>query len=232
MKTHNDRRQNTQGYQFQHKEVAPLTHIGSRATKVLAITHFQEKCFTLSISRENVLWSHGRFIKSNEEFFLANVYAPCDIRAKQALWDALSDKIQSMGRKRVCVCAEERRSPRAGSRSMDILPFNQFIDAIFLVDLPLSGRNFTWYKGDGVTMSRLDRFLLSEEWCLDWPNCLQVAHLRGLSDHCPLLLTADEDNWGPWPSRMLKCWRDVPGYFPFVRDKWNSFQIDCWGALC
>ncbi|CAJ2632912.1 unnamed protein product [Trifolium pratense] len=29
---------------------------------------------------------------------------------------------------------------------------------------------------------------------------------------------------------MLKCWRDVPGYKLFVKDKWNSFQVDGWGG--
>jgi len=53
-------------------------------------------------------------------------------------------------------------------------------------------------------MSRIDRFLLSEECCLVWPNCLQVAQLRGLSDHCPLSLSVDEENWGPLPSQFLK----------------------------
>ncbi|PNX60973.1 cysteine-rich receptor-like protein kinase [Trifolium pratense] len=79
-------------------------------------------------------------------------------------------------------------------------------------------------------MSRLDSLLLSEEWCLTWPNCKQVAKLRGLSDHCPLVLSANEEDWGPRPSRMLKCWKDVPGYNVFVREKWNSFQVDGWGC--
>ncbi|MCI25649.1 cytochrome P450 [Trifolium medium] len=35
-----------------------------------------------STSREHVLWCHGRFIKSGEHFYLANVYAPCDLCAK------------------------------------------------------------------------------------------------------------------------------------------------------
>ncbi|MCI69541.1 endonuclease/exonuclease/phosphatase family protein, partial [Trifolium medium] len=38
-----------------------------------------------------------------------------------------------------------------------------FIDDAVLFDLPLSGHKFTWYKGDGLSMSHLDRFLLSEE---------------------------------------------------------------------
>jgi hypothetical protein len=39
-----------------------------------------------SESRDHVLWCHGRFITSGEEFFLANVYAPCDEGAKQGLF--------------------------------------------------------------------------------------------------------------------------------------------------
>ena len=49
----------------------------------------------------------------------------------------------------------------------DYALFNEFIDDCVLVDLPLGGRKFTWYKGDWRSMSRLDRFVLSEEWCLE-----------------------------------------------------------------
>jgi exonuclease III len=166
-----------------------------------------------SESRDHVLWCHGRFITSGEEFYVANVYAPCEDGAKQRLWDSLSARLQSLGRSRVCVCgdfnavrhADERRSARAGSRSADIIPFNMFIEDNNLVDLPLHGRKFTWFKGDGLSMSRLDRFLISEEWCLDWPNSKQTARLRGLSDHCALVLSDSEEDWGARPSRMLKC---------------------------
>jgi len=40
--------------------------------------------------------------------------------------------------------------------------FNNFIDRHALVELPFIGRRFTWYRGDGHSMSRIDRFLLSE----------------------------------------------------------------------
>ncbi|GAU37762.1 hypothetical protein TSUD_102790 [Trifolium subterraneum] len=149
-------------------------------------------------SREHVLWCHGRFIKSGEDFSVANVYAPCDDGAKQGLWDSLSASIQMLGGRGY---------------------------------LPLSGRKFTWFKGDEVSMSRLDRFLLSEEWCLTWPNCKLDARMRGLSDHCPLILSANEEDWGPRPSRMLKCWKDIPGYYLFVREKWKSLQVDGWGGF-
>jgi len=80
---------------------------------------------------------------------------------------------------------------------MDADLFNNFIVESTLIDLPLCGRLFTWYRGDGVSMSRLDRFLLSEKWCEAWPNSFQVAYQRGLSDHVPIMLHVDDANWGP-----------------------------------
>jgi len=126
--------------------------------------------------------------------------------------------------------SKERHSVRDSQVVDDYAPFNEFIDDCSLIYLPLGGRKFTWFKGDGCLMSRLDRFLLSEEWCLIWPNCLQVAHLRGLSDHCPILLLIDEQNWGPRPLRLLKCWQDTLGYNNFVREKWSSVQVQGWGG--
>ncbi|GAU48878.1 hypothetical protein TSUD_406570, partial [Trifolium subterraneum] len=118
---------------------------------------------------------------------------------------------------------EERRSVRDKFRSLDHIAFNRFIDDNYLIDLPLCGRKFTWFKGDGLTMSRLDRFLLSGEWCLTWPNCTQVARMRGLSDHS-LVLTVYEEDWGPRPSRMLKCWKDVPGIKLALKDWYQSHK--------
>ncbi|MCI27725.1 endonuclease/exonuclease/phosphatase family protein, partial [Trifolium medium] len=67
---------------------------------------------------------------------------------------------------RVCVCGDfnavnsldERRSSRGGKRAPDHIPFSRFIDDNTLIDLSLNGRKFTWFKGDGLAMSRLDRF--------------------------------------------------------------------------
>jgi len=36
-------------------------------------------------------------------------------------------------------------------------------------------------------MSRLDIFLLSEDWCLSWLNCIVIAHFQGLSYHCLII---------------------------------------------
>jgi exonuclease III len=187
---------------------------------------------------EHVLGIQGRLVKTGAEFTLLNVYAPCDISCQQVLWNNISLRLSTLVNHNVCVCGdfntvrceEERRSvgsagPHAGSAG-----FNLFVGGNCLIDLPLRGRNFTWYRGDGRSMSRLDRFLLSESWCLTWPNCFQLASSRGISDHCPIQLSIDEANWGPRPVRLLKCWANFEGYHDFVRARWSSFQVEGWGG--
>jgi len=188
---------------------------------------------------DNCLIVKGTFLKNNAVFCLANIYAPCDSRGRKDLWDALTNLIQLHGDAAWCVLgdlnvvrsSEVRRGRVENNVYVDYAPLNQFIDDNWLIDLPLCGRNFTWYRGDGVSMSRLDRFLLSEAWVSLFPNCIQVALPRGLSDHCLLLLTTDEENSGPKPLRMLKCSADVPGYVDFVKEKWQFFQVQGWSGF-
>ncbi|GAU35285.1 hypothetical protein TSUD_274870 [Trifolium subterraneum] len=185
------------------------------------------------------IWRHEHSRHFNIVIYVGLCNLPFYAINMDALWDSLSERIQTLGRSKVCVCGDfnavrsskECHSGRGRTWSLDHVSFNRFIDDNNLIDLPLSGRKFTWFKGDGVSMSRLDRFLLSGEWCLSWPNCSQIARMRGLSDHCPLILVANEEDWGPRPSRMLKCWKDVPGYNIFVKEKWNSYQVDGWGGF-
>lgn len=127
---------------------------------------------------------------------------------------------------------EERKGRRGVFRQGDADAFNTFIHDSLLIDLPICGQLFTWYKEDGVSMSRLDMFLLSNKWCEKWPNCLQIAYQRSLFDHVPILLHVDDANWGPRPLRLLKCWFDYPGYEDFVREKWDLLNVMDGAVLC
>lgn len=151
---------------------------------------------------DHVLAVSGRFVKSNENFVLFNVYAPCDAGSQSTLWGLLSTRLGNFCGYNICVCGDfnvvrgvqERQSSSTTTRLVGVSAFICFIDNNTLIDLPLVGHRFTWYRGDGHSMSRIDRFVLSENWCLRWPHCLQVAQLGGLSDHCLLVLSVDEQN--------------------------------------
>jgi len=83
----------------------------------------------------------------------------------------------------------------------------------------------TWYRGDGLYMSRLDRFLLSKDWCAQCPSMIQRALLCSLLDHCPILLAMDGGNWGPRFQCMMKCCADLTCYYQFVKNKWQSITV-------
>lgn len=51
-------------------------------------------------------------------------------------------------------------------------------------------------------MSKLDRFLITEEWLNTWNNLSQWGLKRSVSDHCPVVLKVNEVDWGPKPFRM------------------------------
>jgi hypothetical protein len=76
-----------------------------------------------SVSFDHVLQIHGKFIRTDKEFYLFNIYAPCEMRDKQLLWASLSVKLQSLRGKNVCVCGdfnavryvEERWTQRRGA---------------------------------------------------------------------------------------------------------------------
>lgn len=44
------------------------------------------------------------------------------------------------------------------------------------------------------------------------------------------MLSVDEENLEPRPLRLLKCWENFPGYKIFVKDQWQSFQLEGWGG--
>ena len=192
-----------------------------------------------SMSFEHVLVISRCFVKTRRQFTVFNIYAPCDSVRQQVLWNDLSSRLQKNSEMNVCLCGdfnatqsvEERRSVRGVARQAWNAAYNTFIENNFLVDLPLRGRNFTWFRGDANSMSRIDRFLLSDGWCVTWPNCDQLALSRGVADHCSLVLSVDVANWGPQPLRMLKCWELLPGYKSFVCNKWQSLHVDGWGGF-
>lgn len=86
----------------------------------------------------------------------------------------------------------------------DIRAFDDFIGEAQLFDLPLHGRNFTWYRPNERCKSR-DRFLVNEEWMLRWPHSTQKGLPRSVSDHCPLTLETKFTDWGPRPFRFINA---------------------------
>ncbi|KAL8503681.1 hypothetical protein ACS0TY_022415 [Phlomoides rotata] len=139
----------------------------------------------------NVLWGQDRI-----PCCIVNIYAPCVFSEKIELWDRLVSVINQNPSACICVIddfnsirIEAERDGRAMlPNPRDISAFNSFINDVRLIDLPLHGRSFTWYRANGSCESRLDRILVNSLWLQRWVNSFLKGLRRSISDHCPILL--------------------------------------------
>ncbi|GKV36862.1 hypothetical protein SLEP1_g44948 [Rubroshorea leprosula] len=105
--------------------------------------------------------------------YIINIYSPCQLTSKRALWEELQGLINN--RRGMWYLAGDfnaarKAKERAGCKvvSNEMREFDAFIHNTDLFDLPLIGRKYTWYYSNGQQMSKIDRFLFSEEWMSKW----------------------------------------------------------------
>ncbi|XP_016168464.1 uncharacterized protein LOC107611009 [Arachis ipaensis] len=94
---------------------------------------------------------------------------------------------------------EERRgSDGLPSTTQD---FKDWINDMGLVELPITDRKFTWFRGRSC--SRIDRALVSLEWLEAFPETRLRGGSRGLSDHYSIIVEDKRQRNGPRPFRSL-----------------------------
>ncbi|XP_058784169.1 uncharacterized protein LOC131658938 [Vicia villosa] len=101
-----------------------------------------------------------------------------------------------------------------------------------LVDLPTIGGKFTWIKSNGKTMSRLDRFLLSESFIEEWKVDGQHIGERDVSDHASIWLKDNRKDWGPKPFKFNNMWFKHEDFDLFVEEEWKRINFKGRGDFC
>nr|GEW45480.1 putative RNA-directed DNA polymerase, eukaryota, reverse transcriptase zinc-binding domain protein [Tanacetum cinerariifolium] len=84
--------------------------------------------------------------------------------------------------------------------------FNKFVADSGLLEMMMGGKSFTWMNKLGTKMSKLDRFLLSEEVLDDNYNLKAIVLDRLWSDHIPILLHTLKTNYGLIPFKFFHSW--------------------------
>ncbi|XP_078153111.1 uncharacterized protein LOC144548310 [Carex rostrata] len=114
--------------------------------------------------------------------------------------------------------------------------YNEFIDLLQLLEVPLQNRNYTWSsKRPEPSFSKLDRLFLSTEWSSRFPSISLQALEMAVSDHVPLLLCCKQLQTSPKPPRLEKAWFQYPFLREVVNHNWQpgvnndlaSFQTRC-----
>nr|GFA33446.1 RNA-directed DNA polymerase, eukaryota, reverse transcriptase zinc-binding domain protein [Tanacetum cinerariifolium] len=75
-------------------------------------------------------------------------------------------------------------------------------------------------------MSKLDRFLVSENLLALYPNISAITLDRFLLDHRPILLRESSHDYGPCPFRFYHYWLEIDGFSKLVNDSWNEAPVD------
>ncbi|GLT40902.1 hypothetical protein SLA2020_150000 [Shorea laevis] len=177
----------------------------------------------------------GEWGSQQDTCSMVNVCAPCDRKGKAELWEEIGGLVSEQGGRWLlagdfnAVRSVVERKGRLGE-TQDMEEFNQFVNGTGLIDVRLMNRKFTWYRPDGTSMSRLDRFLLSTDMSLLERDWIQVGVRRTISDHCAIILKSRDIDWGPKPFRVLDAWQQHPEYRDFVEDRWKNLQIEGWAA--
>ncbi|GAU10126.1 hypothetical protein TSUD_423110, partial [Trifolium subterraneum] len=143
--------------------------------------------------------------REGDVLHIVNVYAPCNISGKKKLWEDLSMLKQQIGGGKWCVGGDfiavlhssERKGVSTDTRQSERFLFNCFVEEMELIDVPVLGKKFTWFSADGNSMSRIDRFLLSDGFVTKYDITGQWIGDRDISDHCPVWLLSSSVNWGP-----------------------------------
>ena len=100
----------------------------------------------------------------------SGVYGPTVKAEREELWSELG-AIRGIWNEPWCVARDfnmirflSERS-RGGRLSQEMRRFSEVVEELDLRDLPLQGGSFTWCGGlNNRSKSRIDRFLISEEW--------------------------------------------------------------------
>ena len=117
------------------------------------------------------------------------VYGPTMRRDWECLWNELG-AIYGLWNGLWCVAGDfnvilspEKRG-RGGNLNLDMRRFSDVIEDLQLKDLPLIKGPFTWSGGvNNQSFSRLDRFLVNEEWDCRFSGSRQCVLPRPVSDH-------------------------------------------------
>nr|GEU30591.1 RNA-directed DNA polymerase, eukaryota, reverse transcriptase zinc-binding domain protein [Tanacetum cinerariifolium] len=90
--------------------------------------------------------------------------------------------------------------------------FNSFIINAGLVEVPLGGSSFTWCHKSGKKMSKLDRFLISDNLMCSCPSISSTSLDRFLSDHRPIIMREAHYDYEPIPFKFFYYWFKLDGF--------------------
>ncbi|XP_045791371.1 uncharacterized protein LOC123886076 [Trifolium pratense] len=96
--------------------------------------------------------------------YIVNIYSPCSMSGKRKLWKDLVDFKLNIAKGDWCLGGDfnailklgEIKGNSGGRSPVERYEFDQFINVMEVIDIPVLGKKFFWLSSDGSAMSRLD----------------------------------------------------------------------------
>nr|GEX21369.1 cytochrome P450 [Tanacetum cinerariifolium] len=185
---------------------------------------------TVILSCDGFLAVMGNWIPLNTTCVFIVVYAPQDPRKKKQLWLDLKAVIVSanvlslvMGDFNVVHSQSEHIGSNFCHRNAST--FNEFISSSGLFDIPIGGMRFTRMNKSGSKLSKIDRILVSKHLFDKWPNSHILALTCEFSDHSPLLLINNSNDFGPTPFKFYNSWLLHVDFHQIITNYWISVDV-------
>ncbi|GJU12314.1 RNA-directed DNA polymerase, eukaryota [Tanacetum coccineum] len=145
---------------------------------------------------ENLLIVEGNWISTHMHCYMVNVYAPQDDRKKEILWHNILDF--------------KKGNPG------HYLIFGDFNE------IPHGGHLFTRINRRGDKLSKLDRFLITENSVSHMHNYSAQVLDCHISDHRPIILSASSLDFGPIPFKFYNSWLLEKQLHTIVTEFWEQ----------
>ncbi|XP_026410101.1 uncharacterized protein LOC113305236 [Papaver somniferum] len=168
----------------------------------------------------------------NFVWLLSGAYGPCSAVERRVMWRELK-LMYNIWELPWCLCGDfnevrymrERMGCNIVSRGMK--DFNKFCGFLELIDLPMTGGKYTWSTtSNNSAKSLIDRFIINAAWGSQFPTISVSALAKPFSDHKPVCLTCNFEDWGPPSFRCEAMWFLDPSFLPLLEEWWNSFSLN------
>nr|KAJ0220562.1 hypothetical protein LSAT_V11C200090910 [Lactuca sativa] len=172
----------------------------------------------------------GMWLRVRKKVCFVNVYAPQEPTKKKIMWSKLYDLINPdsesywfvFGDFNVVRMPEERLGSVFCHNSA--FHFNNFIHSSGLLEVKMGGRRFTFMSKAGDKHSKLDRYLVTPNVFDSWPSLSVMALPRVHSDHCAILLSSNQLDFGPSPFKFFNSWMKEPGKLRNLKEHIKSWR--------
>lgn len=112
---------------------------------------------------------------------------------------------------------------RSGGNFSDMMKFNDAINSLALVEIPLKGRSFTWSNMQHAPLlEKLDWVFTSEAWTSQYPNTLVLPLAKPVSDHIPCQVQIGTHIPKAKIFRFENYWLQIQGFKDIVKQNWEQ----------